>query len=250
MLLVSLVMFLVVMMMMMMMMMFASVPAQIHIALASILVAQTTLATTVTVAHLLVTLRIHSMMMMIAMSPLLLRGLVTQHSDNRFLVRHAAAALLPASLRVGCGDRGRNEAVGSPLRHDHVDLRVRWSDHTETVLGKCVPLEDAVRAAAAVCSRLELGKVVREFESGEALRCVVVIVVLHTAHHMRYAAVYSTWIRSVHVRITSVSATAECSVSFESFIQFPVCQLCWKAVIYRQHRVRKMRPIAVDDPVA
>jgi len=100
------------------------------------------------------------MMMMIAMTFLLMRSLLAQRGDYHLLVGHGVGA----SLRIRRRDDRRHETVGAPLRNDHVQLGVARRHDPQALLGEGVTLEHAVRAAAAVGARLELGEVVGKLQ--------------------------------------------------------------------------------------
>jgi len=200
-------MLLLMMMMMMMMMMMADAfildLVKVQITLAAFTMALTMPYIDVIVVEFLVTVWI--MMMMIAMSSFLLRGLVAEHGDYHLLVGCVAGC-----LRVRLGDGRWNEAVGAPLWNDHVHLAVGRRHDAQTLLGERVPLEDAVRAAAAVGARLELGEVVGKFQCGQAVRRHVAVVVIHVAYRRHYTSTC----------LTSTEAT--CAVQFQIKSKFIV----------------------------
>ena len=148
---------------------------KVQITLAAFTVALTMTYVEVILLDFLVTVWI--MMMMVAVSPFLLRRLIAENGDDHLLVGRVAGC-----VRVRLGDGRRNEAVSAPLRNDHVHVAVRRRHDSETLLGERVPLEDAVRAAAAVGARLELGEVVGEFQRGQAVRRRVAVIVIHVAY--------------------------------------------------------------------
>jgi len=122
------------------------------------------------------------MMVVVAVSSLLARRrLGAENGDDHFLVYRVAAG--PAGRCLG--GRRRHEAVGAPLRHDHVHLGVAGRHHPEALLGERVTLQHPVRAAAAVGARLELGEVVGELERRQAARRRRAAVVVRVVHFVR-----------------------------------------------------------------